>query len=887
MAAPAPAAVSSLLFSDLQDSPLFRSKVTELDGNLERLKDRASKLTKSAKKYAQVLDGAALGTNGFADSLEAFCGEADEESSVIGGPTLLKFVSTFRELSSFQDLLRTQTEVVLCERLNHDFIKLTSEVKESKRRLDKRSSEYDAARLRHLGHRSAGHLSTWAGKSSDPDKSFAELQAAKGTADEARFEVARRFTQMESNKRFEFLESMVTAVDAHLRYFERGYQLFSGLEPYLQHALQLVEKLKAEGEVQQGRMEALILQHKAEATVRDSMVGEAAAAAAARDPAVPVRPSGPLQMTAGTSQLANEMELYIRQTQESKGQTVTVLKQGYLLKQTSDFRKAWKRRFFVLDSQGMLYYYSTKEGSRREQQPRNTCSLLTATIKPSAEDPNLRYAFRVVSPEKEYVLQAENEVEQQEWMQMLQGVIACLLSGAVDHEAIPTRPVRPTHSRTISSEINTLSLAEAPLGSGPLGASLSSARLSGDGEQASPSLASISEAGSPGAGGAVAPSPAAPPMQGRGHSSVSSAATTPAASLAGVPAGIASASVGRASASSVASLGGGGGGGSVLEVLRAVPGNSACCDCGSPDPDWASLNLGVLMCIECSGVHRRLGVHVSKVRSCTLDTKVWEPPVLGLFRQLGNTYANAVWEGQAAGTGASAGGAASRSTVNPWSADSDDSEAEEELSAAARRLASAEAGPSSVPQRPGPGAPLADKERWIVAKYGGKAFLARPAGADGQHLLQEWLWDAVQRGDIRTAYRAIACGADVNHAYTSQPAAQLVWEANMQAGGGADQPLSPTNLGHTNVLHAACRLGDPLMVELLLQSGAQTDAVDVMRRTPLMYSVLYDHPEPAKLLLKRGAACTRDRHGLSPAQLAHGRPCSADSELMALLSRQQ
>jgi hypothetical protein len=39
----------------------------------------------------------------------------------------------------------------------------------------------------------------------------------------------------------------------------------------------------------------------------------------------------------------------------------------------------------VLDSQGMLYYYSNKEGSRREQAPRNTCSLLTATIKPDAE----------------------------------------------------------------------------------------------------------------------------------------------------------------------------------------------------------------------------------------------------------------------------------------------------------------------------------------------------------------------------------------------------------------------------------------------------------------------------------------------------------------------
>ena len=51
-----------------------------------------------------------------------------------------------------------------------------------------------------------------------------------------------------------------------------------------------------------------------------------------------------------------------------------------------------------------------------------------------------------------------------------------------------------------------------------------------------------------------------------------------------------------------------------MDVLRRVPGNGCCVDCGSPDPEWASLNLGVLLCIECSGIHRRLGVHVSKVK---------------------------------------------------------------------------------------------------------------------------------------------------------------------------------------------------------------------------------------------------------------------------------
>ncbi|KAK2402291.1 ADP-ribosylation factor GTPase-activating protein AGD4 [Trifolium repens] len=85
--------------------------------------------------------------------------------------------------------------------------------------------------------------------------------------------------------------------------------------------------------------------------------------------------------------------------------------------------------------------------------------------------------------------------------------------------------------------------------------------------------------------------------------------------------------------------------GSVSQILRRVPGNDRCAECSAPEPDWASLNLGILLCIECYGVHHNFGVHISKVRSIAVDVRVWEPTILELFNNLGNTYCNSIWEG--------------------------------------------------------------------------------------------------------------------------------------------------------------------------------------------------------------------------------------------------
>ncbi|XP_019737763.1 stromal membrane-associated protein 1-like isoform X1 [Hippocampus comes] len=80
----------------------------------------------------------------------------------------------------------------------------------------------------------------------------------------------------------------------------------------------------------------------------------------------------------------------------------------------------------------------------------------------------------------------------------------------------------------------------------------------------------------------------------------------------------------------------------ILSKLLREDENKYCADCEAKGPRWASWNLGVFMCIRCAGIHRNLGVHISRVKSVNLDQ--WTPEQIQSMVDMGNGRAKQLYE---------------------------------------------------------------------------------------------------------------------------------------------------------------------------------------------------------------------------------------------------
>lgn len=79
-----------------------------------------------------------------------------------------------------------------------------------------------------------------------------------------------------------------------------------------------------------------------------------------------------------------------------------------------------------------------------------------------------------------------------------------------------------------------------------------------------------------------------------------------------------------------------------VEKVIHKPGNKLCSDCRAVNPRWASISLGILVCMRCSGHHRKMGTHISRVKSTSLDT--WQNDWLQMFELIDNSTVNSFFE---------------------------------------------------------------------------------------------------------------------------------------------------------------------------------------------------------------------------------------------------
>ncbi|XP_069053346.1 arf-GAP with coiled-coil, ANK repeat and PH domain-containing protein 2 [Lepisosteus oculatus] len=642
----------------IKDSPTFRRTLDQCEDEVAELESRLEKVMKLCNRMVEAGQEYNSANELFLGAVKELSQYHQKDSTVTN--CLGQFTQGLQEMIHFHTMLFDQARRSITQQLQSLLVQELPQLRETRRDFVRIGEDLETA-----GAKSAQASRH---RALDAEKASHLLLATRKCFQHFALDYCLQLNNFKTQQKVDVLNSIFSYFHAQYTFFHQGYDLLKDLEPAMKKMATQLAQLSMDSTAKRKEMENnhLLVQQ------RDA---------------------------SGEAVVAN-----------SPGTGVII--EGYLFKRSRRKSKTWKRCWFSIENNQLVYTKSHKEEAIVMMEDLRLC-----TVK-SLDNIDRRFCFEVVSVHKSCALQADSEELRRAWISAVQGSIDMAYRQRAE--------------------------------SGHTQAALSP------------------------------PSPQIRPQQ-QGQ-----AAPRPA----------------------------------VMGVALEGAGNGQCCDCGELEPRWASVNLGITLCIECSGIHRSLGVHLSKVRSLTLDT--WEPEQLKVVRALGNDAINRIYE----------------------------SRQEEE-----GRV------------KPGASSSRQEKEAWIKEKYVEKRFVWRAVSATSEMGQSErpgegerervglMLYQAAQQGDLVTMATALAQGAEVNWA-------------------------NPEEEGRTALIAAACG-GSLVACEFLLQNGANVNHRDQRGQGALHVATFWGHTGQVCLFLKKGAnQYAVDERGKDPLSIAME---NAQADIVTLL----